>query len=188
MPAFEPDPEHRMMNNRFSPRALLRATFLAVATLAALPAAQAHDYRLGDLEIRHPWVRATRPGQPHAGGYIEVRNLGKSDDRLVGLRIPKDVAERGELHTMRMEGDVMRMRQVEGLPIPAGGAIRLQPGGDHLMLIDVRRPMTVGTKIKGVLVFEKAGEIPVELHVEERPAGAAAAVGGHDHGHGGHRH
>lgn len=164
--------------NRLLPRLL--ACVLALSSLPAL----AHDYRLGDLEIRHPWARPTRPGQPHAGGYLEVRNLGRTEDRLVGVKVPAQVAARGELHTMRMEDNVMRMRQVENMRIPAGGRIALQPGGDHLMLIDVRRPLAAGEKVQAVLVFERAGEITVDLNVEERKPAAAEARHDHHHDHG----
>ncbi|MFX6258590.1 copper chaperone PCu(A)C, partial [Acinetobacter baumannii] len=71
-----------------------------------------HEYKLGQLEIGHPYARATVPGQPAAGAYVSLENTGSAPDRLVGVSSP--VAKSGEIHTMAMEGNVMKMREVEG--------------------------------------------------------------------------
>ncbi len=147
-----------------------RTFFLAALSLAgtagaALPiAAQAHGYKLGDLEIGHPWSRATAPTAPTAGGFLKITNTGTTPDRLIAARSP--ASKSVEIHEMKMEGSVMRMRELEkGLEIPAGGSVTLAPGGFHLMLIGLVEPLKADTKVPLTLVFEKAGTIDVELAV-----------------------
>jgi periplasmic copper chaperone A len=142
--------------------------------------AAAHDYKAGDLLIHHPWTRATAPGAPVAGGYAEIRNTGALPDRLVGGSF--EASAQFEIHEMTMDGDVMKMAKLpNGLEIPAGATVTLKPGGLHLMFIGLKLPLAEGAKIKGSLVFEKAGKIDVEFAIEAKGAkGAEKAM--HDHG------
>lgn len=148
---------------------------LATAGLLSLSAA-AHDQHAGPIVVENAWTRATPPGAAVAGGYLTIVNNGTDDDALVAVR--SDAAEIVELHEMRMDGDVMKMRPVETIPVPAGETVTLEPGGLHIMFIQLAKPLTEGEEIPGVLVFEKAGEIPVEFHVE------AIGAEGPSHGHG----
>ncbi len=118
----------------------LGVTVLLLALLfVSAQAVFAHEFRVGDLEIVHPWSRATPPGAKVAGGYFTVTNTGSSPDRL--LSISSDVSDRTELHEMGVKDGVMTMRPVSGgLEIPAGGKVALAPGGYHS---DVRRPQAV---------------------------------------------
>lgn len=135
--------------------------------------AVATDYRLGPLEISQPWARATAPTAPTGGGFLTITNRGTTADRLVGVRTP--IAEQSQIHEMKMDGNVMRMRELEhGLEIPAGAAVTLAPGGLHLMLIGLKRPLTKDTRVPLTLVFEKAGSIDVELAVEAMGATSRA--------------
>lgn len=145
--------------------------FLAAATvLAALVApAAAHEIKAGALEIVHPWTRATPPGAKVAGGFMVIRNTGTEPDRLVGGSVP--FADETQVHEMTMEGDVMKMRQLEnGLEIPAGGEVTLKPGSFHIMFIGLKHGLEQGREEKGTLTFEKAGDVAVEFAVE--PVGA----------------
>jgi len=121
------------------------------------------------ITIETPWTRAAGAGGQGAG-FITIRNSGAAD-RLLSATSP--AAGRTELHTMIRDGDVMRMRQVEGIALPAGEAVTLAPGGLHIMLIGLTRPLAVGETVPITLVFERAGAVTVELAV--RPAGARAA-------------
>ncbi len=138
-----------------------------LAIVAALwlcgPAAFGGDYQAGSLAILHPYARPTAPAQPTGGGYLSVVNKG-SDDRLVSATAP--VAQSVQLHSMRMEGDVMRMREVAAIELPAGQTVELKPGGWHLMLIGLKAPLAVGQSFPVRLVFEKAGTVTVEVKVE----------------------
>lgn len=145
--------------------------------LAAVPA-QSHEYQLGTLKIGHPYARATAPGQPNGGAYLSLNNAG-GDDRLLSAQA--GVAGRTELHSMSMEGNVMRMRRVEGIAVPAGGFVALKPGGLHVMLLGLKAPLKEGEKFPMTLRFEKAGEISVTVNVEAPGAdhsGAAHAAAG----------
>jgi len=153
---------------------LLAALALGAATLAT----SAHEFKLGAITIGHPYARTTAPGQPTGGGFLKLVNQGASADKL--LSATADVSSRVELHTMRMEGDVMRMRQVDAIELPAGGSVELKPGGMHLMFVELKAPLKAGDKFPLVLRFEKAGEVTVTVNVEAPKADAAPA---HEHRH-----
>ena len=147
-----------------------------MATLAAM--ASAHDYTVRDLKIGHPYTRATPPGAVAAGAYLSIENKGKAADKL--LRAATPAAGLVELHTMSMDGNVMRMRAVPSIDVAAGATVKLAPGGLHVMLQDLKRPLKEGDKVPMTLVFERAGEVKVELAVQKSDAAA-----GHD-AHAGH--
>jgi len=150
-----------------------RFLFLALAALLTASAAKAHEFQLGALKIGHPWARPTLPGQGAGGAYLRVTNNGGVPDRLLGGSAP--AAAQVEIHEMRMEGDVMRMREMAALELPAGKVVTLAPGGLHLMLTGLKAPLKLGDKLPLKLRFEKAGEIEVMLHVEQQPAAPADA-------------
>lgn len=135
-----------------------------VAGVLTSSAAAAHGYQKGDLHVRHPWTRATPPGAKIAAGYLEIRNSGKEPDRLVGASTP--YAERVELHMMVREGDVMKMRGVQSFEVPARQRLTLRPGGLHLMIVGLKRPLAKGEHIPLTLRFERGGEVRVELEVQ----------------------
>jgi copper(I)-binding protein len=137
--------------------------FTVVALLASAPAAP-HGYDKGDIRLRHPWARATPPGATVGAGYLEIRNNGKTADRLVGAVSP--VAERVELHVTSHEGDVMKMREAPTLEVPARQRFTLRAGGPHLMLVGLKKPLAKGDRVPLTLRFERAGEIQVELEVQ----------------------
>ncbi|MCV3207481.1 copper chaperone PCu(A)C [Mesorhizobium sp. YC-39] len=125
----------------------------------------AHEFKVGDLEIEHPWSRATPAGAKVAGGYFTVINSGSAPDRL--LSISSDISAKAELHEMGVKDGVMTMRPVSGgLEIPAGGKVALKPGGYHLMFVDLKRQPKQGEKFSATLTFEKAGTVTVEFAVE----------------------
>jgi copper(I)-binding protein len=131
--------------------------YLALAlALVASPA-------LAQVEIDQPWARATAPGAKVAAGYMVIRNKAASADRLVGASSP--AAARMETHVTMRDGDIMRMREVQGYDIPAGGSFELKPGGAHLMFVDIKQPFKEGERIRATLKFERAGEVSVEFHV-----------------------
>lgn len=134
------------------------------------------------VAVEGAWARSTVAGQPAGGGFLTLRNGGGAD-RLTAASSP--AAASVELHEMAMDGDVMRMRQVEGIALPAGGTVELKPGGLHLMFMGLKAPLKAGNKVPLTLRFEKAGELTVQVEVR----GATAMPKAHDHaGHGGHKH
>ncbi|MGK9167947.1 copper chaperone PCu(A)C [Inquilinus limosus] len=159
--------------------ARLRLAVLGVAlALPAIGVAAAHEFKSGPIEVIHPWSRATPPAAKVGGGYAEIRNDGSEPDRLVSATA--EIAGRVEIHEMAVKDGVMTMRPVEhGVPVPAGGAAALAPGGIHLMLMELKRPLKAGESFAGTLTFEKAGAVDVTFDVE--PIGATGPGPGAGH-------
>ena len=141
----------------------LACAWAAAALLAAVPA-WGHGYTLGDLQIRHPWARATPPGATVAAGYLEVRNSGAQPDRVVGASTP--AAERVEFHIEMREGDVVKMREVKDFEVPARQRLALHPAGSHLMIVGLKQPLVKGARVPLTLRFERGGELKIELEVQ----------------------
>lgn len=139
----------------------------------------AHEFKVGDIEIVHPWSRATPDAAKVAAGYITLKNEGAETDRLVSAT--GEIAGKTEVHEMAVDASgVMTMRPVAGgIEIPAGTTVELKPGGFHVMFMDLNRGVKEGEKFKGTLTFEKAGSVDVEFDVQ-----AIGGTSGHD-SHGG---
>lgn len=153
------------------------SVFLAVWMLGA---AAAH----ADVQVGDPWARATVPGQPASGVFMELKS--DADTRLVAAE--STVAEHVEIHEMAMQDNVMRMRQIPALDLPAGKSVILAPGGHHIMLIGLERQLKEGEHIALTLVFEREGKREsqkVEVPVRALTQGAAS-MSGHMHGHAHH--
>jgi copper(I)-binding protein len=168
---------------------LAGACVFAVAQLTATTG-HAADYDVGAIHIAQPWARATPKGASLAAGYMTVTNGGTTLDRLVC--VSSDAAAECQIHTMSLEGGIMKMRPVEGgLEIPPGGTVALKPAGLHVMLVNLKHPLEPGKMVEVTLKFEKAGTVEVELPIAAigAPApGVAAGSGGTmmmDSGHGG---
>ncbi|TIS27249.1 MAG: copper chaperone PCu(A)C, partial [Mesorhizobium sp.] len=139
--------------------------FLLALLFVSAQAVFAHEFKVGDLKIVHPWSRATPPGAKVAGGYFSITNTGSSPDRL--LSISSEISAKTELHEMGVKDGVMTMRPVSGgLEIPAGGKVALAPGGYHLMFVGLKRQPKQGKTFPATLTFEKAGTVAVEFAVE----------------------
>lgn len=136
---------------------------LALAVLALGGPAAAHQYKLGELGIGHPWSRPAGQGMTGAG-FLSVTNTGSVPDVLLAVETP--AAKRVEIHQGGVTGGIMRMRKLKGLAIPAGGKVELKPGGNHLMLLKLKRPLAVGDKIPATLVFKRAGRVEVSFVVQ----------------------
>jgi copper(I)-binding protein len=138
---------------------------LAVALTCLAVTADATDYKVGSLEINHPWSRATPKGAKTAAGYVVIKNTGPAPDRLVGGSLAG--AGVAQVHEMTMDGGVMKMRPVPGgLEIKPGETVELKPGSFHLMFVDLKQSLAKGQPVKGTLSFERAGTVDVEFTVE----------------------
>lgn len=136
----------------------------ALALVCLAVPAFAHDITFGALELNGPFTRATLPNAPVAGGFLTIVNTGAEDDRLIA--VSADFAKDGQIHEMAMQGDVMKMRQLdEGLVIPAGGSVTLEPGGLHMMFMGLTQPLVEGETAPVTLTFEKAGTVTLDLHI-----------------------
>ncbi len=148
-------------------RVLLFAASLLVSlsVFAAKPAST--------VQVVEAWARATPAVAPVAAGYLTLVNHANAPDRL--LRVDSTVAKRVEIHMMRNDGGIMRMRQItDGLVIPAHGTLQLQPGGDHLMLIDPAHALIAGDHFEATLVLQRAGALKVTFEVRPMDAGTHA--------------
>jgi copper(I)-binding protein len=161
--------------------ALNLKTLLAAGVLATFNAlAQAPA-----VKVEGAWARATVPGQKGTGAFMTL--TAQQGFRLVGVASP--VAGVAEIHEMKMEGDVMRMRAITALDLPAGKSVALRPGGYHLMLMDLKQPLVKDTQVPVTLRFAdaqgKTSEMQLSLPIAlSAPAGAATAPAGH----GAHKH
>ena len=135
---------------------------LIYAVLGLSFTAHAQEAKVGAIKIEDAYTRATVPGQQVAGGFMKIDNKGGTD-LLVSASSP--IAGEVQLHEMSMEGNVMKMRQVKDIPVPAGGAVELKPGGMHLMFIDIKAPLATGETVPVKLKFAKAGEVEVKMPV-----------------------
>ncbi len=143
-------------------------------------AAQAHEYKVGDLTIGHPWARPTAGPNMLGAAYMTLKNNGKEADTLESVSSPD--AEMVMIHqNIQGANGVMEMRHVErGLVIPAGGTVALQPGGYHIMLMGLKYNLEEGHSIPLKLDFAHAGTVDVEVKVERKPE---ADSGMHEHQH-----
>ena len=149
-------------------RAALRLSLIAVVLApAAAPAADA-------IRVLDPWARATLPGQKVGGVYMEI--VSSRDARLVGVSSP--AAGSAEVHSMTMDGGTMRMRAVEALDLPAGTPVKLAPGGYHVMLFDLKKPLVARQKVPLTLVIEETGKRAHRITVN-----AIVRAGEHDGQH-----
>jgi copper(I)-binding protein len=143
----------------------MKSILLAAACAIIVSSASAHEYKVGSIEIKHPWARATPKGSEVAGGYMKLINTGTTADRLIGGTNAASV--KFEIHEMSMDGGVMKMRPVaKGIEIKPGETVEFKPGSYHLMFVGLKQPFEKGKRVKGTLQFEKAGTVEVEYAVE----------------------
>lgn len=161
------------------PRNLIRSA-AAGALLALTAAAWAQTVRIDE-----PWVRGTVAQQKATGAFMRL--TAPEPMRLVAGESP--VAGVVEIHEMAMDGDVMRMRAIPGLALPAGRPVELKPGGYHVMLMDLKRPLAGGETVPLTLVFENAAGQRVRQELQAKVMALGAQPGAMGAGpQGGHRH
>ena len=152
----------------------MRLNALALAAIGVLAAQSAWA---ANISVTDAWVRATMPGQQVSGAYMQIQS--DADARL--LRASSTAIPRVEVHEMKMDGDMMRMREVQAIDLPKGKTVSLQPGGFHIMLMNLPKPIAAGDIIPLTLVVESGGkQQTVEVKAEAR------AMGGGDMQH--HHH
>lgn len=127
------------------------------------------------VTIEQAWVRATVPGQPVAGAYLKIRSAQAA--ALVAVSTP--VTARAEIHEMKMEGGVMKMRPVPRIELPAGKTVELKSGGYHLMLMNITKPLRPGETVPITLVIERPDRSRQEVEVKAEVRDPAGAMRGH---------
>jgi copper(I)-binding protein len=155
---------------------------LAVLALGMHVSVNAKEVKIGNLEVEAMHARATVPGQRSGAVYLSIRNHGKESDRLTAVASP--IAKGAELHTMSIEGDVMKMREVDMIAIAPASTITMKPGnGYHIMLTGLQKPLTAGATFAVTLTFEKAGKVKVPVQVEGKSVDAPSHEHQHQHQH-----
>jgi copper(I)-binding protein len=150
----------------------LRSLIISTAFICAAPSLSvAQDAKVGNIAVNGAYTRATVPGQAAAGGFMKITSNGAAD-QLISATSP--VSDDVQLHTMIMDGNVMRMREVKQIDVPAKGVVELKPGGLHIMFMNIKAPLKAGEAVPVKLKFAKAGEVEVKMPVN--------APGGHGHG------
>lgn len=129
------------------------------------------------IQIEEPWARESPPTATSGAAYMTLVNTGHEADRL--LSATGDVAATIELHTHLIEDNVMKMRKIEAIEVAPGEPTALRPGGLHVMLIGLKKPLAAGQTFPLTLKFEKAGETAVQVKVRGKDAGVMPA--GHAH-------
>jgi copper(I)-binding protein len=157
--------------------------FLLLAALGSIPIAASADVsQIGPIQIEHPWTRATPAGATVGGGYMKITNRGTTPDRLMGASL--SAAKRVLIHEMKMDGSVMKMRVLDqGVEIKPGATVEFGPQSLHLMFEGLQEPLVQGHRLKGTLVFEKAGAVEVEYVVESLGARGPPESPESQHGH-----
>ncbi|MCZ8016301.1 MAG: copper chaperone PCu(A)C [Limnobacter sp.] len=137
------------------------------------------------ISVQNAWVRPTVGEQDATGGYLTIT----SEEPLALVGVASPAAEISEVHEMKMDGDIMRMRMAERIELKAGEPLELKPGGYHLMLMSLTAPIQAGQEVELSLLFEKPDGSRIEMPVKA-VAGQNAAGGGHhdQDGHGDHKH
>jgi copper(I)-binding protein len=165
---------------RPSAHGLVPYLFAAIASFAYdTIAAHAAEYDVGSIHISQPWSRATPKGAKAGAGYMTITNKGTTPDKV--SCISDDASAQCEIHSMTMEGGVMKMRPVEGgLEITPGETVTLVPSGFHVMFRDLKHPLEEGKTVKATLKFDKAGSVDVECPILAigAPAPGTASGGG----------
>ena len=138
-----------------------------------------------NVEVSNAWVRSTVQGQKGTGAFMNI--TAKDGAKLVGVSSP--VAGVADVHEMKMEGDIMKMRALPALDLPAGQTVQLKPGGYHVMLMDLKQPLSNGSTVPLTLRLQDAQGIETRLEVSV-PVNTAppAAMAGNAADHSAHKH
>lgn len=149
--------------------------------LAAIALVSVSASAWAQVGVADPWVRAAVPGQQATGAFMQL--TAAQGAKLVGGSTP--VAAALEVHEMKMEGDVMKMRALTTLDLPAGQAVALKPGGYHIMLIGLKGPLSAGDTVPLTLTFQgadgKTSTVEVKAPVRALNTPAPSNHGGHKH-------
>ena len=148
---------------------LRRSVFALMVVISTASIAAGHDFAIAQIRIVNPSSRATTPGAAVGAGYMTVVNNGANAIRLVGASTSD--AERVEIHSMSMDGGIMRMRPMpDGVVVPPHSQFQFSPGGVHFMLIGLKRPLLPGSRVPMTVFFDRNVSVNIELAVG--PAGA----------------
>ncbi|WP_051278342.1 copper chaperone PCu(A)C [Solimonas flava] len=142
-------------------------TFIRFAAVLAALCGSVPALAAGPVSVISPWLRATPPGASVAGGYATFRNDGDVPRRVVSVSVEPALAASAAIHSMSHEGGMMRMREVDGLDLPAHGSVSLAPGGLHLMLMGLKQPLAAGQSQRLQFVLDDGTRLSVDFPVRD---------------------
>lgn len=146
-------------------RTLVCLASLVISCISPGSIVVGHEVNHNNITITHAWARASMSAQARNGvSYMTLHNGGARDDRLIS--VSTFVADKAELHAHEMNNNVMKMKHIEAILIPAGGTVKLEPGGVHIMLLGLRTPLQNGRTFPMTLQFESSGEVDLEVVIE----------------------
>lgn len=148
----------------------MKKFFWLLLGIICIPFASAIAAESGAVQVETPWARESPPAAANGAAYMTLINTGQETDRL--LSASGDVANTIELHTHLLENNVMKMRKIDAIEVAPGEPTMLRPGGLHIMLIGLKKPLVVNQTFPLTLKFEKAGETSVQVTVRGKDAGA----------------
>ena len=157
----------------------IASLFFIFSLVATVVPASAQDYRAGEITISAPWSRATVGTSRPAAAYFTLHNGGNVPNELLTASTP--VAGRVELHETKMVNDVMQMMAVPALAVGAGQTVTLSPAGYHLMLMDLKQPLTEGGEFPLRLTFKSGNAVEITVPVQSVGASRGAPAAGHHH-------
>jgi copper(I)-binding protein len=147
----------------------IAAAIFALAGIAAASPGSAHEIKVGNLVIHHPWSREVPDSSEVSAGFMEIHNTGTEDDTLISATA--EISPMVQVHEMKMDGDVMKMSELkDGLVIPAGGEVVLKPGSFHIMFMGLTSHPVAESTFKGTLTFAKAGTVDITYMVQQKDA------------------
>lgn len=168
--------------------AALTASFFALTMTTVLPAhaenehqpaTQSAESQQTHIRVITAWSRELPPNAPVGAAFMQIENHSDQADRLI--RAESSIAQITELHAHIHEGDVMRMVKVDTIDVPAHGQLTLEPGGYHVMLIDLKKPLLAGETLPLTLQFEHAGPMNITVNIKSSDAGTSAEQPEMDH-------
>lgn len=163
-------------------RHLANEVFALLLALSIGVEAHAQTSAASTIVVEQPWARATPGGAKTGAAYMTLKNNGASGDRL--LSATTSVAEKVQFHKMTNEGGVSRMQEMPNVNLEPGAQVVFQPGGMHMMLVELKQPLKEGQTLSITLQFEKAGSIAATVPIEKvgamRP-GNVGSMQGPDH-------
>lgn len=143
----------------------MKRGFMLVLAMFLAGAAAAHDYNIDKLTIGHPWTTVTHGGLKTASVYVTFVNDGPKADKL--LKASSPIAQMAMIHANIKEGDVIKMRMLDEVEIPAEKTVELKPGGIHIMMEGIDHPLRAGEMIPLTLTFANEGDVKVEIMVSD---------------------
>jgi copper(I)-binding protein len=133
--------------------------------MAGSVATDAHEYQVKQLTIGHPWAHATRGGMTNGVVYVTFVNDGTEPDQLTGASSP--LAAGAGLHSTTQDGEIARMRSVDSIALPAGKTTELKPGGLHIMLTGLKKPLKPGDNFPMTLTLANEGKVTIQVMVAD---------------------